>query len=185
MRIFDLLLSVLLMGVFFIPCILIGLLVKVSSKGEVIHWSKRIGINNKEFLMPKFRTMYIDAPDVATHLLKDSKSYITPIGKFLRKTSLDELPQLWSILKGDMAFVGPRPALFNQHDLIEKRAKVGVDKIKPGVTGLAQISGRDELSIDAKVKVDKEYLDNKSIFLDFKIIFFTFFKVFLGSGIKH
>tara|TARA_B100001971_G_scaffold129103_1_gene119071 strand:- start:121805 stop:123346 length:1542 start_codon:yes stop_codon:yes gene_type:complete len=165
--------------------ILVSLIIKFTSKGPVIHWSKRVGKNNKIFLMPKFRSMYIDTPDVATHLLNNSESFITPIGKVIRKTSIDELPQLLSIIKGDMNFVGPRPALFNQDDLIELRKFYSVDKIKPGVTGWAQINGRDEIEIPLKVKLDTEYLIKRSFFFNIKIIFLTFYNVLLKKGIKH
>lgn len=165
--------------------LLITILIRLSSKGNAIYWSKRIGINSTIFLMPKFRTMYTDTPAVATHLLKDSSRYITPIGSILRKTSLDELPQLWSILFGHMNFVGPRPALYNQDDLIMLRKKLGVDTVKPGVTGLAQISGRDELDIPIKVQFDKEYVEKRSFYFDLKIIIFTILKVIKSEGVKH
>jgi O-antigen biosynthesis protein WbqP len=161
------------------------LTVKLTSQGAVIHWSSRIGRHNKIFRMPKFRSMRIDTPAVATHLLENPDQYLTPIGSFLRKSSLDELPQLWSILKGDMSFVGPRPALFNQHDLIELRTKHGVDILVPGLTGWAQINGRDELPIPEKVKLDAEYLHRKSFMFDLKILWLTFIKVIRRDGVSH
>jgi O-antigen biosynthesis protein WbqP len=164
---------------------LVFLLIKLTSKGSAIYWSERIGRNNCIFKMPKFRTMRIDTPPVATHLLQNPDQYLTPVGSFLRKSSLDELPQLWSILKGNMSFVGPRPALFNQDDLIALRTKYGVDKLTPGLTGWAQINGRDELPIPEKVKLDVEYLNNQSLHTDLKIIGLTFLKVIRREGIKH
>jgi O-antigen biosynthesis protein WbqP len=161
------------------------LFVKLTSKGSVIYWSDRVGQNNKIFKMPKFRTMLVDTPAVATHLLQNPEQFLTPVGSFLRKSSLDELPQLWSILKGDMSFVGPRPALFNQEDLITLRTKYGVDKLTPGLTGWAQINGRDELPISEKVKLDVEYLNNQSLVMDLKIIFMTFLKVVRREGVQH
>lgn len=184
-RIFDLFVSALFIIILSVPMLLICLLVLFSTKSTPIYWSKRIGKNNDIFLMPKFRSMRADTPQVATHLLQNSASYITNVGQFLRKTSLDELPQLFSILIGDMSFVGPRPALFNQYDLIDMRTKNLVHKITPGLTGWAQINGRDELSIEEKVKLDTEYLEKQSFFLDIKIIFLTFFKVAKFKGISH
>ena len=183
-RLFNIICSFLGMLFLFIPFLFIVILVKFTSPGPAIHWSKRIGKNNQIFLMPKFRTMRIDTPQVATHLL-DGKSYLTPIGGFLRKSSLDELPQLWSVLKGDMSLVGPRPALFNQDDLKELRTTLGVHTIAPGVTGWAQINGRDELPIPEKVKFDKYYLDNRNLLFDIKIIFLTIYKVLKRSNIQH
>ena len=183
-RFFNIFLSFVGMLFLFIPFLFIVLLVKLTSPGPAIHWSKRIGKDNNIFLMPKFRTMRIDTPQVATHLL-DGKSYLTPIGGFLRKSSLDELPQLWSVLKGDMNLVGPRPALFNQDDLKELRTSLGVHTIAPGVTGWAQINGRDELPIPEKVKLDKYYLDNRNLFFDLRIIFLTIYKVLKRSDIQH
>jgi O-antigen biosynthesis protein WbqP len=150
-----------------------------------MYWSNRVGRNNKLFSMPKFRTMKVNTPAVATHLLKNPDHYLTPVGSFLRKTSLDELPQLWSIIKGDMSFVGPRPALFNQEDLIALRTQSGVSQLLPGLTGWAQINGRDELPIIEKVKLDIEYLHKKSVSFDFKILFLTFVKVLRKEGIQH
>lgn len=184
-RIFDIVVSFVLM-VFFSPVfLLLFLWVKLSSKGPAIHWSKRVGINHTFFKMPKFRSMYVDTPDVATHLLQDSQSYITPVGRVLRKTSLDELPQLWSIFIGDMSFVGPRPALHNQDDLMALRTEMGVEKCKPGLTGWAQINGRDEISIPEKVKLEHYYLQHQSFFFDMKILFITFFGVLFSRGISH
>jgi O-antigen biosynthesis protein WbqP len=160
-------------------------LVKSTSPGNALYWSKRVGINNQLFNMPKFRTMRIDTPDVATHLLANPERFLTPVGSFLRKTSCDELPQLWSVLKGDMSLVGPRPALFNQDDLIALRVEHGVDKLLPGLTGWAQINGRDDLAIAEKVKLDAEYIKNQSILLDIKIIGITVLKVLCRNGVKH
>ena len=184
-RVFNIFLSLIALLIFGIPFCLIWILVKITSPGPGIHWSKRIGQGNHIFLMPKFRTMRIDTPQLATHLLGDGKSYLTPIGSFLRKTSLDELPQLISVIRGDMSLVGPRPALFNQDDLKELRTSYNVHTIPPGVTGWAQINGRDELSIPEKVEFDKYYLDHRSLFFDIKIIFLTVYKVVNRSGITH
>lgn len=184
-RLFDLFLSIFALAILIIPIILIALVVRFTSKGPVIYWSDRVGRNNKIFSMPKFRTMRIDTPAVATHLLDDPNQFLTPAGPFLRKTSLDELPQLWSIIKGDMSFVGPRPALFNQDDLITLRTQFGVDKALPGLTGWAQINGRDELPIPEKVKLDVEYVRRQSFFWDLKIIFLTFLKVIRRDGVVH
>ena len=160
-------------------------MVRTTSKGAIIYWSNRVGRHNKIFKMPKFRSMKIDTPAVATHLLPNADTYLTPIGSFLRKSSLDELPQLWSILKGDMSFVGPRPALFNQHDLIELRTMAGVHNLLPGLTGWAQINGRDELPIPDKVALDVEYLRQKTIWLDIKIILLTGLKVLRRDNVTH
>jgi len=184
-RIRDLFLA-LVIGIFFIlPFIFVAVMVRVTSAGPILYWSDRVGQHNKIFKMPKFRTMRVDTPAVATHLLPDPKQFLTPVGSFLRKSSLDELPQLWSIIKGDMSFVGPRPALFNQHDLIALRTQYGVDKLVPGLTGWAQINGRDELPIPEKVKLDVDYMNNQSICLDMKILFLTFVKVLRRDGIQH
>ena len=161
------------------------MLVKLTSKGSVLYWSDRVGKNNTIFKMPKFRSMKVDTPVVATHLLDDPKSVLTPVGDFLRKSSLDELPQLWCILKGDMSFVGPRPALFNQDDLITLRTEKGVHVLVPGLTGWAQINGRDELPIPHKVALDVEYLRHQSLWLDIKIIWLTFIKVIKKDGVSH
>lgn len=184
-RSFDLLLACAGVLVCALPIVVIAILVRLTSPGPAIYWSDRIGRHNKIFRMPKFRTMRTDTPAVATHLLADPKSYLTPIGSFLRKSSLDELPQLWSILKGDMSVVGPRPALFNQDDLIALRTRHGVEKLAPGLTGWAQIHGRDELPIPDKVRLDVEYLQNRSFWLDLRIIVLTFIKVARREGVVH
>lgn len=184
-RLFNILLSLIAGTLLLIPFLIVCILVKLTSEGPIIHWSKRIGKNNKIFLMPKFRTMKINTPQVATHLLQNGTNYLTPIGSFLRKSSLDEVPQIWSVIVGDMNFVGPRPALFNQDDLMELRTQLGVHKIAPGVTGWAQINGRDELPIPEKVKFDKEYLEKRSIWFDLKILFLTVYKVVRRSNIQH
>ena len=184
-RVFDFILALILLPVFLLPIIFLVILVRTTSDGPVIYWSDRIGRNNKIFKMPKFRSMRIDAPAVASHLLADPQSYLTSVGSFLRKTSLDELPQIWSILKGDMSFVGPRPALFNQDDLVALRTLHGVDKLMPGLTGWAQINGRDELPIPEKVALDIEYMKRQSFWFDLKIIFLTFLKVLRKDGITH
>jgi O-antigen biosynthesis protein WbqP len=168
-----------------IPAIIIGLAILLTSKGPIIYWSTRIGQNNYPFRMPKFRTMNLDAPDVPTHLMKKPEKFNTKIGSFLRKTSLDELPQLWSILNGNMGFVGPRPALFNQNDLIALRSQQGVEKLLPGITGWAQIKGRDKLPIPQKVKMDVYYLKNQSLLLDLKIIWLSLFTVLKCKNISH
>lgn len=184
-RIFDLVLSVFAGVLLLIPVILVGILVRLTSKGPVLYWSDRVGQENKIFRMPKFRSMHIDTPAVATHLLSDPDRYLTPIGGFLRKSSLDELPQIWSIIKGDMSFVGPRPALFNQEDLIELRTRAGIHRLAPGLTGWAQINGRDELPIPQKVALDIEYMKKKSLRLDLKIIFLTVLKVLRRDNVLH
>ena len=184
-RLFDLILAIWAALVLVLPIVLMALLVKLTSKGPVLYWSDRVGRNNSIFRMPKFRSMRVETPAVATHLLADPSVYLTPIGSFLRKTSLDELPQLWSILKGDMSFVGPRPALFNQDDLIELRTQKGIHRLTPGLTGWAQINGRDELPIPIKVEFDHYYLVNQSFFLDMKIIFQTFLRVIRHEGVTH
>lgn len=184
-RILDIAIALLLVLMLFPPLIVLWLMVRVSSNGVALYWSDRVGQNNKIFKMPKFRTMRIDTPAVATHLLENPQQYLTPIGSFLRKTSLDELPQLWSILRGDMSFVGPRPALFNQDDLITLRTQHGVDKLVPGLTGWAQINGRDELPIADKVKLDVEYMQKQSFLFDLQIILLTFIKVLRRDGVQH
>ena len=184
-RIFDLFFCIIIIPIILIPFLLIGLIILFQNDGSILHWSKRIGENNKIFFMPKFRTMKLNTPQVATHLLKNPNSHITFSGTFLRKTSLDELPQLYSVLAGKMTIVGPRPALYNQYDLIEARKNKGIHHLKPGITGLAQINGRDELSIDQKVKFDYEYLLRNSIFFDIKIIIHTLLRVFKNRNIKH
>ena len=184
-RIFDLLLSVVILVLLAAPMLLIVIAVRLSSKGSALYWSDRVGKNNKIFKMPKFRSMRIDTPAVATHLLDNPGAYLSPIGGFLRRTSLDELPQLFSVLKGDMSFVGPRPALFNQDDLIALRTERGVDKLLPGITGWAQVNGRDELSILDKVALDVEYLNHQSFWFDVKILWMTFLKVMKRDGVSH
>lgn len=184
-KIFDFLLACVALCILLLPITIVAILVKLTSTGPVVYWSDRVGRNNRIFRMPKFRTMRVGTPAVATHLLPDPKSVLTPIGSFLRKSSLDELPQLWSILCGDMSFVGPRPALFNQQDLIALRTQYGVEKISPGLTGWAQINGRDELPIPDKVKLDVEYLQKRSFILDMKIIFLTFIKVIRKDNVTH
>lgn len=181
----DFVLAVLVLVVLLIPICLVALGVRLTSKGPVIYWSDRVGRNNKIFRMPKFRTMRIDTPVVATHLLQNPQFYLTSIGSFLRRSSLDELPQIWSILNGDMSFVGPRPALFNQDNLISLRTQHGVHVLRPGLTGWAQINGRDELSVDEKVKLDAEYLSLASVRFDFFILLRTAALVFVGSGVSH
>jgi O-antigen biosynthesis protein WbqP len=168
-----------------IPFAILALLIKVTSPGPILYWSKRVGRYDVIFEMPKFRSMRIDTPEVATHLLIDPDRWLTPVGDFLRKSSLDELPQLLCILKGDMSFVGPRPALFNQADLIFLRKLAGVNQLRPGLTGLAQINGRDELSIEEKVKLDTEYLQAKSFGLDIKVLWITFINVLQKKGVSH
>jgi len=167
------------------PILVIAAAVRLTSSGPAIYWSDRVGKDNTIFRMPKFRTMKIDTPAVATHLMTDPDKYLTRVGKFLRRTSLDELPQIWSILVGDMSVVGPRPALFNQDDLVELRTAAGVDKLHPGLTGWAQINGRDELPIPEKVKLDAEYLERKSFLFDLKIVFLTFSSVLHRKGVAH
>lgn len=184
-RLFDLFLALIAAILLIVPIIVVAILVKLTSKGPAFYWSDRVGMHNTIFKMPKFRSMKIDTPAVATHLLVDPGSALTPVGDFLRKSSLDELPQLWCILKGDMSFVGPRPALFNQDDLIALRTERGVDKVLPGLTGWAQVNGRDELLIPDKVKLDVEYLNQHSFGLDLKIIFLTFLKVVCRDSVSH
>ena len=184
-RLFDLCLIFMALFFLILPFLLVALAVRLTSIGPVLYWSDRVGQANKLFRMPKFRTMQVDTPAVATHLLHNPKQYLTPIGSFLRKSSLDELPQLWSIIIGDMSFVGPRPALFNQDDLIALRKQYGVDKLLPGLTGWAQINGRDELPIPEKVKLDVEYMQNQSLFFDLKIIFLTVLKVVRRDNVQH
>jgi len=184
-RIFDLLLGVVILALLVIPMLLISISVRLSSKGPALYWSDRVGKNNKIFKMPKFRSMLADTPAVATHLLDNPDAYLSPIGGFLRRSSLDELPQLFSILRGDMSFVGPRPALFNQDDLIALRTEKGGDKLLPGITGWAQVNGRDELSIPDKVALDVEYLNRQSFWFDVKILWMTFLKVVKRDGVSH
>ncbi|KFO66758.1 hypothetical protein ER57_15345 [Smithella sp. SCADC] len=184
-RLFDISCSLSALVFLSLPMLIIAILAKLTSPGPILYWSDRVGVDNKIFKMPKFRTMRIDTPAVATHLLKDPEAYLTPIGNFIRKTSLDELPQFWSVFKGDMSFVGPRPALFNQEDLIALRMKKGVHKLIPGITGWAQINGRDDIPIPVKVEYDEYYLKNKSFFFDLKILWNTFFKVIKKEGVAH
>ncbi|MDO8652447.1 MAG: sugar transferase [Undibacterium sp.] len=184
-RVFDVVFSMVLSAILVTPVAMIFILVRLTSSGPGLYWSDRVGRNNVLFKMPKFRSMQIGTPVVATHLLNNPDAYLTPIGSFLRKSSLDELPQLWNIIKGDMSFVGPRPALFNQADLIELRTRCGVHHLMPGLTGWAQINGRDELPIPDKVALDVEYLHRQSLWLDVKIIFLTALKVIRRDGIVH
>lgn len=184
-RLFDFLLALSVLLVFSIPIMVLVVLVRVTSTGPAFYWSDRVGRHNRIFKMPKFRSMRIDTPAVATHLLTDPQAYLTPIGGFLRKSSLDELPQLWSILTGEMSFVGPRPALFNQYDLISLRSECHVDHLRPGLTGWAQVNGRDELPIPIKVKFDNEYLLRQSFMFDLKILCLTFLKVVRRDGVSH
>lgn len=181
----DLLIAIPAAILLMLPIGVIALFVKLTSKGPVLYWSDRVGQSNKIFKMAKFRSMRIGTPTVATHLLNDPASYLTPIGAFLRKSSLDELPQLWNIIKGDMSFVGPRPALYNQSDLINLRTQNGVHLIKPGLTGLAQINGRDELPLEEKVALDIKYLQHNTRKLDLKIIWLTAIKVIRRDGVTH
>ncbi len=184
-RLFDLSLVFLALSFFTLPFLLVAVAVRLTSTGPVVYWSDRVGQANKLFRMPKFRTMQVDTPAVATHLLPEPEQFLTPVGSFLRKSSLDELPQLWSVLKGDMSLVGPRPALFNQDDLIKLRTEEGVQILKPGITGWAQINGRDELSIPDKVKLDVDYMHKQSLFFDLKIIALTVLKVLCRDGVQH
>lgn len=184
-RIFDLLLALLASLVLIWPMLIVAIAVRLTSKGPALYWSDRVGRNNVIFKMPKFRSMRIDTPAVATHLLENPEAWLTPIGSFIRKTSLDELPQLWCILKGDMSFVGPRPALFNQHDLIELRTAQGVHVLMPGLTGWAQINGRDELSVADKVCFDAQYLKLHNLSLDIRIIARTIVHALGSRGVSH
>jgi O-antigen biosynthesis protein WbqP len=184
-RVFDFILACILLVILAIPIAVIALLVKATSTGPILYWSSRVGKKNVLFQMPKFRTMRVNAPVVASHLLNDPQHYLTPIGSILRALSLDELPQLWCILRGQMAFVGPRPALFNQNDLIALRLEYGVDKLVPGLTGWAQVNGRDELSIPVKVQYEVEYLQKQSFWFDLKILGLTFLKVVRRAGVSH
>jgi O-antigen biosynthesis protein WbqP len=184
-RCFDLLLALTATLVLIWPMLIVAIAVRLTSKGPALYWSDRVGKNNVIFKMPKFRSMRTDTPAVATHLLDKPEAWLTPIGSFIRKTSLDELPQLWCILKGDMSFVGPRPALFNQHDLIKLRTEHGVHRLVPGLTGWAQINGRDELAIPDKVRFDAEYLHLHSFWLDIRIIWRTFTQTLRSQGVSH
>lgn len=184
-RVFDIILSFVLLVVFSVPMGVVALLVRFMSRGPALHWSDRVGLGNKIFKMPKFRTMCVDTPPMATHLMTEPEKFLTPIGGILRKTSLDELPQLFSILRGDMSFVGPRPALFNQHDLISLRTAQGVHQIVPGLTGWAQVNGRDDLPVPVKVEYDGYYLKHRTLWLDFKILRMTALQALTGRGVKH
>ena len=184
-RFFDLFVGVILLLSLVVVMLCIAIAIRLSSQGPSLYWSDRVGKNNKIFKMPKFRSMLIETPSVATHLLNNPDSYLSPIGNFLRSTSLDELPQLFSVLRGDMSFVGPRPALFNQEDLIALRSKKGVDKLFPGITGWAQVNGRDELSIPDKVALDVDYLNRQSFWFDMKILWMTFLKVVRRDDVSH
>ncbi len=184
-RFFDLIIVVVSVVVLIIPFTMVWIAIRLTSPGPALYWSDRVGQSNGIFRMPKFRSMRVGTPAVATHLLNDPKVYLTPIGSFLRKSSLDELPQIWSILKGDMSFVGPRPALFNQDDLIALRIEAGVDKLLPGLTGWAQVNGRDELPIPQKVALDVEYMQRQSLWFDIKIIWMTALKVIKRDGVSH
>lgn len=184
-RIFDFCVALAAGLILLTPLLVVAAAVKLTSAGPVLYWSDRVGCRNRIFRMPKFRSMRVGTPAVATHLLNDPAAYLTPIGSFLRKTSIDELPQLWCILTGDMSFVGPRPALFNQHDLIELRTTAGVDRLRPGLTGWAQVNGRDELPIPVKVGFDAEYLQRRSFALDLRILWMTALKVAKRDGVTH
>jgi len=184
-RTFDIVVALAGLAVGWPVLLVLALAVRLTSPGPAIHWSRRIGRGNREFPMPKFRSMRTDTPDVATHLLEDPQRWITPIGRFLRKSSLDELPQLWSVLVGDMSLVGPRPALFNQDDLVELRTRAGVERLRPGVTGWAQVNGRDELPIPEKVRLDAEYLARQSLAFDLAIIAATARQAITGRGVSH
>jgi O-antigen biosynthesis protein WbqP len=184
-RLFDLTLSAFAALILLVPCVVVACMVKLTSPGPVLYWSDRVGRHNRIFKMPKFRSMRVGTPAVATHLLNDPQSHLTPIGSFLRKSSLDELPQLWSIVRGDMSFVGPRPALYNQEDLIALRTQRGVHNLVPGLTGWAQINGRDELPIPDKVALDIEYMQLQSLVFDARIIFLTAMRVIMRSDVSH
>jgi O-antigen biosynthesis protein WbqP len=184
-RISDVVLSMALIVLSFVPMLLLSVVIKLTSPGPVLHCSKRVGKESKVFVMLKFRSMYVDTPQVATHLLNDPHLALTSIGKFLRTTSLDELPQLWNILKGDMSFVGPRPALFNQHDLIEERRLRGIDILLPGLTGWAQVNGRDEISLRDKIRFDEEYKNKQSFKFDTWIMWLTILKVIGRADVSH
>ncbi len=184
-RLFDLIAVLFAVFLLALPILIVTLAVRLTSPGPALYWSNRVGRHNRIFKMPKFRSMRINTPAVATHLLQNPDHWLTPIGSFLRKSSLDELPQLWSILKGDMSFVGPRPALFNQDDLIALRTELGVHELVPGLTGWAQVNGRDELPIPQKVHLDAEYMQRQSLLFDLKILWMTALKVRAGAGVSH
>jgi O-antigen biosynthesis protein WbqP len=184
-RFFDLVVVIIAALIFAIPMLMVAVAVGLTSKGPILYWSKRVGKNNRLFNMPKFRTMRVDTPVLPTHLLGNPDAYLTSIGSFLRKSSLDELPQLWCILIGNMSVVGPRPALSNQQDLIDARTEKGIHLIKPGLTGWAQVNGRDEIELAKKVQLDYEYLDKKSLIFDLYVVLLTFYKVVKREGIQH
>jgi len=184
-RALDIMLAFFLLGVFGLPMVVLGILIRLGSSGSALHWSDRIGVHNAIFKMPKFRTMLLQTPAVATHLLERPENYVTPIGRILRRLSLDELPQIYSVLKGDMSLVGPRPALFNQHDLIDLRTRKNVQRLRPGMTGWAQVNGRDELSIPVKVEFDEYYLRHRSLSLDIRILAMTLLRVLRCQGVSH
>ena len=184
-RCFDIGLCIFSLFLAALPCLAAAILIKITSKGPALYWSERVGRDNRNFKMPKFRSMRVDTPAVATHLLENPAQFLTPIGNFLRKSSLDELPQLWNILLGEMSFVGPRPALFNQYDLIALRTATGVHTLLPGLTGWAQINGRDDLQIPVKVALDTVYLQKQTFVFDLKILFLTFFRVIFQNNVKH
>jgi len=184
-RVFDFFVGIILLITLAIIILFIAIAIQLTSKGPSLYWSKRVGKNNKTFMMPKFRSMVTGTPTLATHLLDNSDSYLSPIGRFLRLSSLDEIPQLFSVLKGDMSLVGPRPALFNQEDLITLRTQNGVDNLLPGITGWAQVNGRDDLLIPDKVALDVEYMDRQSFWFDIKILWMTFLKVLKRDGVLH
>jgi len=184
-RFFDLFLALVALCIFAVPLLVVAVMVKLTSPGPVLYWSDRVGRHNRIFRMPKFRSMRVGTPAVATHLLNNPAAHLTPIGSFLRRSSLDELPQVWSILVGDMSFVGPRPALFNQDDLVALRTEAGVHELQPGLTGWAQVNGRDELPIPQKVALDVEYLQRQSFWFDLRIIWLTALKVVKSDGVSH
>ena len=184
-RAFDVLLALIACMLLLLPLVIVAALVRLTSKGPALYWSDRVGRNNSIFKMPKFRSMRVGTPAVATHLLRNADAALTPIGSFLRKSSLDEIPQLWSILRGDMSFVGPRPALFNQHDLIELRTQYGVHQLVPGLTGWAQVNGRDTLPIPDKVALDQHYLQTHSFWFDVYILWLTFLRVIRRKDVSH
>ena len=184
-RLIDLILATILVIILLVPILFIALMIRLTSKGPALYWSDRVGSNNTIYKMPKFRSMRIDTPQVATHLMSNPEEFLSPIGIFIRRNSLDELPQLFSILKGDMSFVGPRPALFNQDDLIALRSENDLDKLIPGLTGWAQVNGRDELSIPEKVLLEVDYMQKKSFWFDLKILWMTILKVINNQGVSH
>ena len=184
-RVFDLSVGMIVLMFVLVPMLIVAIGVKISSKGTVLYWSDRVGRDNVNFKMPKFRTMKLDTPEIATHLMDTPDTFLSPLGGFIRRSSLDEIPQLWSILKGDMSFVGPRPALFNQDDLVELRTEKGVERLPPGLTGWAQVNGRDELTIPEKVALDVEYMERQSLWFDMKIFWLTVLKVVRRDGVSH